>query len=92
MMPHRDYNIEIIVFHLITLRFPPLKHHIEWLFGNSEQPLFALPITCINYYAEIMNFIMRTHPLHFTTSSTSFHEFIYFIELAHTAAIAEGDD
>ena len=42
--------------------------------------------------AEIMNFIMRTHPLHFTTSSTSFHEFIYFIELTHTAAVAEGDD
>ena len=41
--------------------------------------------------AEIMNFIMRTHPLHFTTSSTSFHEFIYFIELTHTAAVAEGD-
>ena len=39
-----------------------------------------------------MNFIMRTHPLHFTTSSTSFHEFIYFIELTHTAAVAEGDD
>ena len=40
--------------------------------------------------AEIMNFIMRTHPLHFTSSSTSFHEFIYFIELTHTAAVAEG--
>ena len=57
---------------------------------NSEQPLFALPFACINYYAEIMNFIMRTHPLHFTSSSTSFHEFIYFIELTHTAAVAEG--
>ena len=38
---------------------------------NSEQPLFALPFECIGNYAEIMNFIMRTHPLHFTTSSTS---------------------
>ena len=35
---------------------------------------------------------MRTHPLHFTTSSTSFHEFIYFIELTHSAAVAEGDE
>ena len=59
--------------------------------GRSK-PLFALPFACIDNCAEIMNFIMRTHPLHFTTSSTSFHEFIYFIELAHTAAIAEGDD
>lgn len=47
---------------------------------------------CIGNCAEIMNFIMRTHPLHFTSSSTSFHEFIYFIELTHTAAVAEGDD
>ena len=54
-------------------------------------PLFALPFACIGNCAEIMNFIMRTHPLHFTTSSTSFHEFIYFIELTHTAAVAEGD-
>ena len=68
------------------------QQHVEWLFGISEQPLFALPFACINYYAEIMNFIMRTHPLHFTSSSTSFHEFIYFIELTHTAAVAEGDD
>ena len=67
------------------------QHHVEWLFGISEQPLFALPFACINYYAEIMNFIMRTHPLHFTSSSTSFHDFIYFIELTHTAAVAEGD-
>ena len=59
---------------------------------NSEQPLFALPFACIGNCAEIMNFIMRTHPLHFTSSSTSFHEFIYFIELTHTAAMAEGDD
>lgn len=53
---------------------------------------FALPFACIGNCAEIMNFIMRTHPLHFTTSSTSFHDFIYFIELTHTAAVAEGDD
>lgn len=59
--------------------------------GRSK-PLFALPFACIDNCAEIMNFIMRTHPLHFTTSSTSFHEFIYFIELTHTAAVAEGDD
>ena len=59
--------------------------------GRSK-PLFALPFACIGNCAEIMNFIMRTHPLHFTTSSTSFHEFIYFIELTHTAAVAEGDN
>lgn len=59
--------------------------------GRSK-PLFALPFACIGNCAEIMNFIMRTHPLHFTTSSTSFHDFIYFIELTHTAAVAEGDD
>ena len=57
--------------------------------GRSK-PLFALPFACIGNCAEIMNFIMRTHPLHFTTSSTSFHDFIYFIELTHTAAVAEG--
>ena len=59
--------------------------------GRSK-PLFALPFACIDNCAEIMNFIMRTHPLHFTSSSTSFHEFIYFIELTHTAAVAEGDE
>ena len=59
--------------------------------GRSK-PLFALPFACIGNCAEIMNFIMRTHPLHFTTSSTSFHEFIHFIELTHTAAVAKGDD
>ena len=50
--------------------------------GRSK-PLFALPFACIGNCAEIMNFIMRTHPLHFTTSSTSFHEFIYFISRVH---------
>lgn len=59
---------------------------------GRNKPLFALPFACIDNCAEIMNFIMRTHPLHFTTSSTSFHEFIHFIELTHTAAVAEGDD
>ena len=59
--------------------------------GRSK-PLFALPFACIDNCAEIMNFIMRVHPLHFTTSSTSFHDFIHFIELTHTAAVAEGDD
>ena len=67
------------------------QHHVEWLFG-FRTTTFALPFACIGNCAEIMNFIMRTHPLHFTTSSTSFHEFIYFIELTHTAAVAEGDD
>ena len=61
--------------------------------GKSRNKLlFTLPFLCIDNCAEIMNFIMRTHPLHFTTSSTSFHEFIYFIDLTHTAAVAEGDN
>ena len=64
----------------------------KWLFGNSEQPLFALPFACIDNCAEIMNFIMRVHPLHFTSLSTSFHDFIHFIELTHTAELAEWDD
>ena len=38
---------------------------------------------------EFIHFIMRVHPLHFTTSSTSFHDFIYFIEFTHTTALAE---
>ena len=38
--------------------------------GRSK-PLFALPFACIDNCAEIMKFIIRTHPLHFTTSSTS---------------------
>ena len=41
---------------------------------------------------ELIHFISRLHLLHFMSSSTSFHEFIYFIELTHTAAVAEGDD
>ena len=65
------------------------QHHVEWLFG-FRTTTFALPFACIGNCAEIMNFIMRTHPLHFTTSSTSFHDFIYFLELTHTAALAEG--
>ena len=34
--------------------------------------------------------LCRNHELHYANSSTSFHEFIYFIELTHTAAVAEG--
>ena len=36
--------------------------------------------------------LCRNHELHYANSSTSFHDFIYFIELIHTAAVAEGDD
>ena len=36
--------------------------------------------------------LCRNHELHYANSSTSFHEFIYFIELTHTAAVAEGDE
>ena len=36
--------------------------------------------------------LCRNYELHYANSSTSFHEFIYFIELTHTAAVAEGDD
>ena len=39
-----------------------------------------------------MNFIMQVHPLHFASSCTSFRDFIYFIELTHTADLAEWDD
>ncbi len=35
--------------------------------------------------------LCRNHELHYANSSTSFHDFIYFIELTHTAAVAEGD-
>ena len=41
---------------------------------------------------ELIHFISRLHLLHFMSSSTSFHEFIYFIELTHTAAVADEDD
>ena len=34
--------------------------------------------------------LCRNHELHYANSSTSFHDFIYFIELTHTAAVAEG--
>ena len=33
--------------------------------------------------------LCRNHELHYANSSTSFHDFIYFIELTHTAAVAE---
>ena len=36
--------------------------------------------------------LCRNHELHYANSSTSFHDFIYFIELTHTAAVAEGDE
>ena len=35
--------------------------------------------------------LCRNHELHYANSSTSFHDLIYFIELTHTAAVAEGD-
>lgn len=57
--------------------------------GRSK-PLFALPFACIDNCAEIMNFIMRTHPLHFTTSSTSLSLHIRLQWLKETNAIAEG--
>lgn len=53
-------------------------------------PLFALPFACIGNCAEIMNFIMRTHPLHFTTSSTSLSWHIRLSWQNETAALAEG--
>lgn len=43
------------------------------------------------YHSHVLA-IVRNHELHYANSSTSFHEFIYFIELTHTAAVAEGDD
>ena len=36
--------------------------------------------------------LCRNHELHYASSSTSFHDFIYFIELTHTAAVAEEDE
>lgn len=36
--------------------------------------------------------LCRNHELHYANSSTSFHDFIYFIELTHTTAVAEGDE
>ena len=58
--------------------------------GRSK-PLFALPFACIDNCAEIMNFIMRTHPLHFTTSSTSLSWHIRLRWLKESNAVAEGD-
>ena len=58
--------------------------------GKSRSKLlFALPFACIDNCAEIMNFIMQVHPLHFASSCTSFRDFIHFIELTHTAELAE---
>ena len=59
--------------------------------GRSK-PLFALPFACIDNCAEIMNFIMRTHPLHFTTSSTSLSWHIRLRWLKESNAVAEGDE
>ena len=59
--------------------------------GKSRNKLlFTLPFLCIGNYAEIMNFIMRTHPLHFTSSSTSLSWHIRLRWLKETNAIAEG--
>ena len=52
--------------------------------GRSK-PLFALPFACIGNCAEIMNFIMRTHPLHL-----SWH--IRLRWLKETNAVAERDE
>ena len=59
--------------------------------GRSK-PLFALPFACIDNCAEIMNFIMRTHPLHFTTSSTSLSWHIRLRWLKETTELAEWVD
>ena len=61
--------------------------------GKSRNKLlFTLPFACIGNCAEIMNFIMRTHPLHFTTSSTSLSWHIRLRWLKETNAVAEGDE
>ena len=61
--------------------------------GKSRNKLlFTLPFACIGNCAEIMNFIMRTHPLHFTTSSTSLRCHIRLRWLKETNAVAEGDE
>ena len=59
--------------------------------GRSK-PLFALPFACIGNCAEIMNFIMRTHPLHFTSSSTSLSWHIRLRWLKETTELAEWVD
>ena len=59
--------------------------------GRSK-PLFALPFACIGNCAEIMNFIMRVHPLHFTSSSTSLSWHIRLRWLKETTELAEGDE
>ena len=86
MMPHRDYNIEIIEFHLITLRFPPPSKAPYWVVVRK----FRTTTFCftIRMYWQLC----RNHELHYANSSTSFHDFIYFIELTHSAAVAEGDE
>ncbi len=60
------------------------QHHVEWLFE------FRTTTFCftIRMYWQLC----RNHELYYANSSTSFHDFIYFIELTHTAAVAEGDE
>ena len=60
------------------------QHHVEWLFE------FRTTTFCftIRMYWQLC----RNHDLYYANSSTSFHDFIYFIELTHTAAVAEGDE
>ena len=84
MMDHRDNNIEIIVFHLFTLRFPS-KAPCRVVVRKFRTTTFCFTIRM--YWQ-----LCRNHELHYANSSTSFHDFIYFIELTHTAAVAEGDD
>ena len=58
--------------------------------GRSK-PLFALPFACIDNCAEIMNFISRLHPLHFTSSSTSLSWHIRLRWQKETTELAEWD-
>ena len=61
--------------------------------GKSRNKLlFTLPFACIGNCAEIMNFIMRTHPLHFTSSSTSLSWHIRLRWLKETNAVTGGDE
>ena len=59
---------------------------------SRNKLLFALPFACIGNCAKIMNFIMRTHPLHFTSSSTSLSWHIRLRWLKETTELAEWDD
>ena len=83
----RELNAQVIDVAIKIEKTFSYKNH-----KGRSKPLFALPITCINYYAEIMNFIMRTHPLHFTTSSTSLSWHIRLRWLKETNAVTGGDE